>query len=98
MSKATPKAATSASSAPSAPLSVQPSFEEAIQRLGQIVEQLEQGELPLEQSLALFEEGVKLTRLSQSRLDAAERRVEELLSVIEEGTPVTRPVPLTQER
>jgi exodeoxyribonuclease VII small subunit len=87
-----------AAAAPSIPLSVQPSFEEAIQRLGSIVEQLEAGDLPLEQSLALFEEGVRLTRLSQTRLDAAERRVEELLSVVEEGTPVTRPVPLTQER
>lgn len=67
------------------------SFEAALQRLGQIVEQLEQGELPLEQSLALFEEGVRLSRVSQSKLDAAEKRVDELLAVSSDGEPLTRP-------
>lgn len=70
-------------------------FEEAIQRLGEIVEKLEGGELPLEDSLALFEEGVRLTRLSQARLDVAERRIEELLAVTEEGEPVTKHMPQT---
>jgi exodeoxyribonuclease VII small subunit len=61
------------------------SFEDSIRRLGEIVEALEGGELPLEESLRLFEEGVRLARTSQSRLDRAERRVEELLAVDDEG-------------
>jgi exodeoxyribonuclease VII small subunit len=67
-----------------------PSFEDALKRLGQIVEQLESGTLPLEESLLLFEEGVRLARASQARLDAAERRVEELLTVDDDGNPVVR--------
>jgi len=67
------------------------SFEDAIRRIGQIVEQLESGDLPLEASLALFEEGVHLARLSQQRLDRAERRIEELLGVNRDGQVVTRP-------
>jgi exodeoxyribonuclease VII small subunit len=66
-------------------------FEDAIRRLGQIVEQLERGDLPLEASLALFEEGIKLARASQHRLDVAEKRIEELLSVDDAGHAVTRP-------
>ncbi len=66
-------------------------FEDAIRRLAEIVEQLERGDLPLEASLALFEEGIKLARVSQQRLDRAEKRIEELLGVDEEGKPVTRP-------
>jgi exodeoxyribonuclease VII small subunit len=67
------------------------SFEDAIRRLGHIVEQLERGDLPLEASLRLFEEGVALARVSQRRLDRAERRIEELLGVDADGEPVTRP-------
>jgi exodeoxyribonuclease VII small subunit len=67
------------------------SFEDAIRRLGHIVEQLERGDLPLEASLRLFEEGIGLARVSQRRLDRAERRIEELLGVDAEGQPVTRP-------
>jgi len=65
-------------------------FEDATRRLSQIVEELEAGDLPLERSLALFEEGVKLARSAQERLDRAERRVEELLGVDENGRPITR--------
>jgi exodeoxyribonuclease VII small subunit len=54
-------------------------FEAALKELEQIVEQLEAGDLPLEQSLALFEQGVRLSRDCQKRLDEAERRVEILL-------------------
>jgi exodeoxyribonuclease VII small subunit len=67
-----------------------PSFEDSIRRLAEIVETLEGGELPLEESLRLFEEGVKLARTSQATLDHAERRVEELLSIDEDGNPVVR--------
>ena len=67
------------------------SFEDAIRRLGHIVEQLERGDLPLEASLRLFEEGIGLARVSQRRLDRAERRIEELLGTGPDGEPVTRP-------
>ena len=65
-------------------------FEESVQRLEGIVERLESGSLPLEDSLALFEEGVTLARASQEQLDRAERRVEELLGIDEDGNPVVR--------
>jgi len=71
-----------------------PSFEDSIRRLGEIVETLENGELPLEESLRLFEEGVKLARASQAKLDRAEKRVEELLGIDEEGNPVVREMDL----
>jgi exodeoxyribonuclease VII small subunit len=55
------------------------SFETSLKELEKIVEQLEAGDLPLERSLELFEQGVKLSRDCQQRLDEAERRVEVLL-------------------
>jgi exodeoxyribonuclease VII small subunit len=66
------------------------SFEKAIQRLGEIVESLEEGEQPLEESIALFEEGMTLAKSSQEILDRAERRIEELLGVDAQGKPVVR--------
>ena len=54
-------------------------FESSLKELEQIVEQLEAGDLPLERSLELFEQGVNLSRDCQKRLDEAERRVELLL-------------------
>lgn len=66
------------------------SFEESTRRLTAIVEQLEGGELPLERSLELFEEGVRLARAAKARLDRAEQRVEELLRVDPDGKPVVR--------
>ena len=65
-------------------------FEEALKRLAAIVERLESGELSLEQSLSLFEEGTRLSRASQAQLDAAEKRVEELLAIDAAGQPVVR--------
>lgn len=53
-------------------------FETALAKLEDIVKKLEQGDLPLEQSLRLFEEGVKLARDCSKRLDEAERKVEVL--------------------
>jgi exodeoxyribonuclease VII small subunit len=66
------------------------SFEDSIRRLSEIVSRLEDGDLPLEESLRLFEEGVRLARASQSRLDAAEKRVEQLLAIDDAGKPVVR--------
>lgn len=54
-------------------------FEAALARLEEIVQELEKGDLPLEQSLKLFEEGIKLSRICTKRLEDAERRVEILL-------------------
>lgn len=51
------------------------SFEAALARLEQIVKSLEDGSAPLDSSLELFEEGVKLVRSCNSKLDAACRRV-----------------------
>jgi exodeoxyribonuclease VII small subunit len=65
-------------------------FEKAIQRLGEIVESLEEGEQPLEESIALFEEVMTLAKSSQEILDRAERRIEELLGVDAQGKPVVR--------
>jgi exodeoxyribonuclease VII small subunit len=67
------------------------SFEESTRRLADIVAQLESGDLPLERSLALFEEGVRLARAAQARLDNAEKRVEELLAVDPQGKPILKP-------
>jgi exodeoxyribonuclease VII small subunit len=55
------------------------SFEAQLATLERIVRELERGELPLEQSLDLFEQGVKLSRECQERLNEAERRIEVLL-------------------
>lgn len=65
-------------------------FEDSVRRLSEIVQRLESGELPLEESLRLFEEGIRLARASQSRLDAAEKRVEQLLAYDADGNPVVR--------
>ena len=54
-------------------------FEEALQELETIVQRLEDGNLLLDESLALFEEGIKLSRLCSQRLDEAEKKVEILL-------------------
>jgi exodeoxyribonuclease VII small subunit len=51
-------------------------FETAIAELESIVSKLEQGDLALEQSLALFERGVQLSRYCHARLEDAERRIE----------------------
>ena len=64
-------------------------FEGSLKELERIVEQLEGGDLPLERSLELFEQGVRLSRECQRRLDEAERKVELLLKD-EEGNLTTR--------
>jgi exodeoxyribonuclease VII small subunit len=56
-----------------------PSFESALERLEHIVRTLEDGELPLDAALELFEEGIRLSRFCHGKLEQAERRVEVLL-------------------
>ena len=67
-------------------------FEQAVDRLNEIVERLESEELALEDSIKLFEEGVRLARHAQSALDKAEKRVEELLAFDEAGNPVVEEI------
>nr|PZN03123.1 MAG: exodeoxyribonuclease VII small subunit [Bacillota bacterium] len=54
-------------------------YEDAIARLEEIIEKLEGGNLSLEESLSLFEEGVKLTKICTKILDEAEGRVQVLI-------------------
>jgi exodeoxyribonuclease VII small subunit len=56
-----------------------PSFEESLKKLETIVEQLEKGDLALEDSLKLFEEGVELSTACKKELDAAEGKVQMLV-------------------
>lgn len=56
-----------------------PRFEECLQRLEKIVQELERGDVPLEKSLTLFEEGVQLSNSCRKELDQAEGKVEILL-------------------
>ena len=65
-------------------------FEEAMQRLQEIVNKLESGEETLENSMKLFEEGAKLLRACTAQLDQAEQKVA-LLTAGETGTPEERP-------
>ena len=65
-------------------------FESSLEELEQIVRELEQGDLPLERSLELFEQGVKLSRECQDRLNQAERRIE-ILMRDNQGRPSVRP-------
>ena len=66
-------------------------FEEALQRLEQIVDTLEAGNLPLEESLKAFEEGVGLARRCARYLEDAEKRIE-LLTRDESGLRKTEPL------
>ncbi len=51
-------------------------FEQAMKRLEEIVEQMESGELPLEDLIVRYEEGMKLVKVCQERLSSAEQRIE----------------------
>lgn len=62
-------------------------FETQLAALEKVVRELERGDLPLEESLKLFEEGVRLSRECQERLNQAERRIEVLLRD-NEGRPI----------
>ena len=55
------------------------SFETSLAELEDIVAKLEDGDLPLEESLGLFEKGIKLSRECRERLSKAERRIEVLM-------------------
>ncbi|MBL4852330.1 MAG: exodeoxyribonuclease VII small subunit [Gammaproteobacteria bacterium] len=59
--------------------SISPDFEHSLNELETLVEQMEQGDTSLEQSLELFERGIKLTRSCQESLKKAEQRVQQLV-------------------
>ncbi len=77
----------------------EPTFEQALAQLEQIVQKLERGELPLEESLRLYEDGVRLSRLCHGKLEEAEGRIAVLVKDARgeaardrEGRPVTQPL------
>jgi len=72
----------------------QPGFEQALERLETIVEELESGTLSLDESIARYEEGVKLSRTLTHTLDAAEKRIERLIEGAE--GPETEPATLDE--
>ncbi len=63
-------------------------FEKRLGRLEEIVQKMEKGELPLEQSLKLLEEGIKLSRECHVQLNQAEEKVKKLVSIDEKGNAV----------
>ena len=64
-------------------------FEQAMKRLEQIVEQMESGELPLEDLIVRYEEGMKLVKVCQERLASAEQRIE-IITRNSAGKPVVK--------
>ena len=54
-------------------------FESALKQLEEIVQRLEKGELPLEESLRLYEEGIRLSRFCHAKLEEAEGKIEQLM-------------------
>ena len=77
----------------------EPTFEAALKQLETIVQRLEKGELTLEESLTLYEEGIRVSRLCHGKLEEAEGKIEMLLKDAKgeiatgaDGKPRTRPV------
>ncbi len=66
----------------------EPAFEDAYRQLEEIVRKLEAGGLPLEDSIALFEEGMRLAKLCGAQLDTAELRITRIMA----DTANTQPV------
>jgi len=56
------------------------SFEQALVALEEVVQQLESGSVPLDQSITLYERGEKLRKLCQARLDDAQARIEKIVT------------------
>ena len=72
-------------------------FEQSMKRLETIVEELESGELTLEDSISRYEEGIKLSRRLQQVLDESEKRIERLVEK-EGAAPSTEPMELAPGR
>ena len=68
-------------------------FEAALERLRTIVDELERGELTLDESIDRYEEGMKLSKRLTHQLDEAEKRIERLIeSGDEDSVPITQPM------
>ena len=65
-------------------------FEKAFQELEEIVRRLESEELPLDESLQLFERGIQLSRLCNQKLEEVEKKIE-LILADSKGQPVVKP-------
>lgn len=81
-----------AKDASQSPTAEPPKFEEALEHLERIVEQLEDGRIGLDEALAGYEKGVKLLRQCHELLQKAERRIELLSGIDSEGNPLTTPM------
>ena len=68
------------------------SFEHALERLGEVVRDLEEGNLTLDESLARYEEGMRFLNQCQQMLSAAERKIEVLRGFDAAGNPITHPL------
>ena len=71
-------------------------FEKAFQDLEKIVQRLESEELPLDESLHLFEEGIRLSRFCNQKLEEVEKKIELILADAK-GQPVTEPFEMSEE-
>jgi exodeoxyribonuclease VII small subunit len=74
----------------------EPTFEEALGQLEAVVARLEGGDLPLEEALRAFEEGIRLARVCAARLEDAEQRVR-MLTQAQDGTEVEVPFAVRNE-
>lgn len=70
-------------------------FEQAMEELERIVSKLEGGDVPLEEAIELFQEGMRLSRLCTQKLDSVERKIEMLLE--EDGQLVKKPFAPSEE-
>ena len=68
------------------------SFEQALTALEEIVTQLERGDVPLDQSIALYERGEKLRAACQERLDAAQAKIEKIVASADGSPTGTTPL------
>ena len=71
-------------------------FEKAIQRLEKIVDDLEKGEMDIDKSLEIFEEGIKMSRVCSKKLNEAEAKIEKLTKD-QKGDLVTELFPVEDE-
>ena len=71
-------------------------FEKAIQRLEKIVDDLEKGEMDIDKSLKIFEEGIKMSRVCSKKLNEAEAKIEKLTKD-QKGELVTKLFPVEDE-
>jgi exodeoxyribonuclease VII small subunit len=67
----------------------EPTFEQSMEELERIVGRLEEGDVPLEESIRLFQEGMKLSKTCHDKLQSVEKQMDELLNEDGETEPFT---------